>query len=158
VLVRLIDVVLILLFGFISISTIERRSPVRLPDSESSVPLPAARGDVASVTVLHDPAAGTGDAPRRYFVSLARGRETAVAGAAALRAELVRLAERSATLQRLAGRDPVALRVDLRVDRQERVASRFAAHEGARDLGLATRIVVRAAGAETLIDAAEQTP
>ncbi len=154
-LIRLIDVVLILLFGFISISTIERQSLVRLPDSETSAPVPASRGDVVSVTVLHDSTTALADGPRRYLVGLARGAETLVVGARALRAELARVAERSTALQARAGRDIVDPRIELRVDRDDRIASLFTAHEIAEQLGLVARLVVRAEALEA--DAAERS-
>jgi hypothetical protein len=141
-LVRLIDVVLILLFGFISISTIERRTSVHLPDSESSAAAQAARGDIASVTVLHEPTATEG-AAIDYLVGLARGVEQRVRGRDALAAELIRLQQKSLELAQREGREPVDLRVDLRIDREDRFGSSFDAYEVARDLGLVTRVVVR---------------
>lgn len=138
-LVRLIDVVLILLFGFISISTVERRSPIQLPESESSAPMPVARGDVASVTVLHEPSASA----QHYLVGFARGPEQAVAGRNALTAELVRMVDRSAELASREGHVPEDLRVDLRVDAEDRIGSTFEAYEVAEELGLVSRIIVR---------------
>ncbi len=142
-LVRLIDVVLILLFGFISISSVERRSPVRLPESNTSAPARVLRGNEANVTVLRDEARASHDAPRRYRVSLAKGVEVEVVGRAELTGELSRLAERSRGLQRQLGPEITEMRVNLRIDREDRVASAFDAYDAARDLGLPTRVLVR---------------
>ena len=101
------------------------------------------------MTVLHDSTAALAEGPRHYLVSLARGAEARVAGREALRAELIRVAERSAALQTRAGRDIVDPRIELRVDRDDRIASVFTAHEIADELGLAARLVVRAEAAAT---------